>query len=611
MDEPETKASSPTEIVIDVASVGMLKERTDGSICEAGDSRPEHAEASDIEKNQEKEKTSWLSRLRKHAPVEVDQDGSVIMSTRQLVTVFIGKALRNSDDIYRLSLALFLAALDGTIVATALPTIGSDFQAYQAASWVANGYILTFDTFQPLFSKISDIFGRKHTLLFTIAVFEIGSILCGASTSIIMLIVSRVIAGVGGAGVFSMVFITISDIVPLQKRGKFQGIISAVFALSSVFGPLIGGSFTDHVSWRWNFYINIPFGVAATFMIFIYLHLPKPTGSLMDKIKRVDYSGTCLVLVFGTLLLLGLNFGGETFPWKSAGVIAPLVIAVVALACLVYYESRRAVEPIIPPQLFRLRTCVATFICNWFFGMTFFSLVYYLPTYFQVVRGDDATTSGLRMIPMQIAIAIGSTLSGLTISKWGRFKPLVIAGTCLMTIGTGLTTMFDVNTSFGEVYGFGIILGFGVGSLFASTVIAVQSAAERKDMATATGLCNFFRIMGGAVGVAASATLLNNSLQQTLQSFLPPDLVDATIRSTTFVHQGLPQQYFGQVINAYMIALRDIYYMNLGCAGVAFIASCCLKHSSVKKRKAPKQTEREDPNQSAEQPADLEKATNV
>ncbi|OZJ01503.1 hypothetical protein BZG36_05626, partial [Bifiguratus adelaidae] len=600
MDEAESKAASPAETVVVVASVGTVRERTDDNDI-TKDNHKEEAEDSDIgnsEKVQKSQKSNWLSRLRRHAPVEIDQDGSVIMGKRQLVTVFIG-----------LSLALFLSALDTTIVATALPTIGSDFQAYQAASWVVNGYILTFDTFQPIFSKVSDIFGRKHSILFSIAIFEIGSILCGASTSIIMLIVSRVIAGVGGAGVFSMVYVTISDIVPLQNRGKYQGIISAVFAFASVFGPLIGGSFTDHVTWRWNFYINIPLGVAATFMIFVYLHLPKPTGSFMDKIKRIDYGGTCLILIFGTLLLLGLNFGGDTFPWKSAGVLAPLVIAAIALAFLIYYESKHAVEPIIPPQLFRLRTCVATFICNWFFGMAFVSLVYYLPTYFQVVRGDDATTSGLRMIPMQIAMAIASTLSGWTISKWGRFKLVVVAGACLLTLGTGLTTMFNVNTSFGEVYGFGIILGFGVGSLFASTVIAVQSAAERKDVATATGLCSFFRIMGGAVGVAASATLLNNSLQQTLQNFLPPDLMEATIRSTTFVRNGLLQQYLDQVIHAYMIALQDIYYMNLGCAGVAFIATCFLKHSSVKERKPVEQAEKPGAEQSAEQSADLEKAT--
>ncbi|KAI8992588.1 major facilitator superfamily domain-containing protein [Pilobolus umbonatus] len=484
-----------------------------------------------------------------------------------------------------LQIALFLAALDGTIVSTALPKIGSDFNQMAIVSWVATSYILTFDIFQPLFSKLSDIFGRKRILLFGIAVFLIGSVLCGAAQSMIMLIIARAIAGIGAAGVFSMVFIIFSEIVPLEKRGSYQGILNGVFAISSVFGPLIGGTFTDYVSWRWNFYINLPIGAVATLVLIFCLKLPVPQQKLSDKLKRIDYAGSFIVLAFATLFLLALNFGGQTFPWKSAAVIVPLVLSFLLVGALVVVEKKYAKEPLMPPRLFKNRSVVSVLITNWFFGIVFFSCVYYLPVYFQVVRNDSAMWSGIRLIPMNLIVGVFSTLAGLCISKFGFYKPIISTGMGLVTLWIGLTTLFDRDTPFSQIYGITVIGGAGLGCVFSSAIIAIQASVPLRDIAVVTGLGNFARILGGALGVAISSTVLNTQLNEKLPLVLPPDLAAAVIQSSDFVNNGLPAEYLDVTLDIYTDALRMIWYVVIPMAGVGFISSLFVEHHSLAKQR--------------------------
>ncbi|KAI9474078.1 MAG: major facilitator superfamily domain-containing protein [Benjaminiella poitrasii] len=484
-----------------------------------------------------------------------------------------------------LQVSLFLAALDGTIVSTALPRIGSDFNQMSIVSWVATAYILTFDAFQPLFSKFSDIFGRKWILMFGIVVFLLGSVLCGAAKTMIMLIVCRAIAGIGAAAIFSMVFIIFSDLVPLEQRGKYQGIVNAVFALSSVFGPLIGGSFTDYVSWRWNFYINLPIGAVAMIILFIFLKLPTPQGRLSEKLKRVDYAGTIIVLIFATLFLLALNFGGQTFPWKSAAVIVPLVLSILLVGLLAVVEKKFVKEPLMPPRLFRNRSVVSVLITNWFFGMTFFSAIYYLPVYFQVVRNDSAMWSGIRLIPMQMVICVLSTGVGFFISKTGIYKPLICVGMALLTVWIGLVSLFDLHTPWSRIYGITIIGSGGLGCLFSSTIIALQASVDKKDIAVVTGLGNFSRILGGALGIAISSTVLNSQLTQELPKVIPYEQTMAVIQSSEYVNHGLPEEYLDATLEVYVEALRLIWYVFIPMSGLGFIASFFVKHHSIKRHK--------------------------
>ncbi|CEI89578.1 hypothetical protein RMCBS344292_03930 [Rhizopus microsporus] len=483
-----------------------------------------------------------------------------------------------------LQIALFLAALDGTIVATALPTIGSDFNSMSIVSWVATAYILTFDSFQPLFSKFSDIFGRKWILMFGIAVFLIGSLLCAVSTSIIMLIVFRAIAGIGAAAIFSMVFVVVADLVPLEKRASYQGIINAVFGVSSVCGPLIGGSFTDYVTWRWNFYINLPIGAVAMVMIFFFLYLPMPKEGFIAKLKRIDFVGTFIVLAFSTLFLLAMNFGGQTFPWKSAAVIVPLVLTVILVAILYYVETKVA-EPLMPPHLFKNRSVVAVLLTNWFLGMTFFSMLYYLPVYFQVVRGDSATWSGIRLIPMQLFLSVIATVVGFFISKSGIYKPLPPIGMALLTICVGLLSILDFDSSFSKIYGFTIIGGFALGFVIPAAIIALQASVEPKDIAVVTGLGNFSRILGGALGVAISSAILNTSLAQDLALYVPADIVSKILDSSNYVRNGCPPVYLEIVLKCYVDTIRLIWHVMIGMSGFGFCLSCLIKAHPIRKPK--------------------------
>ncbi|KAI9272045.1 major facilitator superfamily domain-containing protein [Helicostylum pulchrum] len=479
-----------------------------------------------------------------------------------------------------LQLSLFLAALDSTIVAPALPRIGSDFNQMTAVSWVATAYILTFDVFQPLFAKFSDIFGRKLILMFGIVVFLIGSLLCGVANSMIMLIISRAIAGIGGAGIFSMVFIIISDLVPLEQRGSYQGVVNSVFALSSVCGPLIGGSFTDYVTWRWNFYINLPIGAVAMVLLFVFLKMPVPQGNLKEKLKRIDYLGAVIVLVFATLFLLAMNFGGQLYPWKSAAVIVPLILSALLVIALVYVENK-VEEPLMPPRLFKNVSVASVLATNWFFGMTFFSMIYYLPIYFQVVRGDSAMWSGIRLIPMEMMIAVFSTCSGVFISKKGIFKPLLPIGMSLLTICVGLISLFGEDTSYSMIYGCTVIGGTGMGFMFSSAIIALQACAEPKDLGVVTGLGNFTRILGGALGVAIASAILNSSLAKELPKHVPADIVQNVLASSEYVRHGCPPEYFEIVLASYLEALHLIWYIITAMCGIGFCCSLNVRNARV------------------------------
>ncbi|KAG0167570.1 hypothetical protein DFQ30_005907 [Apophysomyces sp. BC1015] len=351
--------------------------------------------------------TTPTSAVTAAVEVATEQKDDSTSNRKVRVLTFIG-----------LQLALFLAALDGTIVSTALPTIGSDFNEMTLASWVATAYILTLDSFQPLFSKFSDIFGRKWILMFSIALFLFGSVLCGAAKSIIMLIVARAIAGIGGGGILSMVFVIIADLVPLEKRGSYQGVINSVFALASVFGPLIGGSFTDYVSWRWNFYINLPIGVAAMGVLLWFLQLPTPKDKFSEKLKRIDYVGTVIVLAFSTLFLLAMNFGGQMFPWNSAAVIVPLVLTGVLVCLLVVVESKYAKEPLMPPRLFKNQSVVSVL---WFMA----SLL--LVEQASVELRDIAVVTGLGSFTRILGGALGVAISSAVLnSSLNQNLPLVI-----------------------------------------------------------------------------------------------------------------------------------------------------------------------------------------
>jgi len=360
-------------------------------------------------------------------------------------------------------------------------------------------------------------------------------------------------------------------------------------------------------------------GAVAVAVLLYFLRLPTPKSKLSEKLKRVDYIGTVIVLAFSTLFLLALNFGGQTFPWKSAAVIVPLVLSVLLVGLLTVIEKRFAKEPLMPPRLFRNRSVVSVLFVNWFYGMSFFAAVYYLPVYFQVVRNDSAMWSGIRLIPMQLVLCFISTLAGLTISKTGVYRPMICIGMGLMTLWIGLTTLYDQTTPFSrkltlyilkktyfcllEIYGITILGSGSLGCLFSSTIIALQASVEIKDIAVVTGLGNFSRILGGALGVgksaetllyslspfysmiilAISSAVLNSHLNQELPNLLPIDEATKVIQSSEYVNHGLPEEYKVLAIEVYVHGLQMIWYVLIAMSGLGFIASFFVKHHSVRR----------------------------
>ncbi|KAI7870555.1 major facilitator superfamily domain-containing protein [Spinellus fusiger] len=466
-------------------------------------------------------------------------------------------------------IALFLVALDGNIVANAIPRIGSEFNQMSNVSWVANACILTFDVFQPLFSKISDIFGRKIILIIGVCLFLSGSALSGAAQTMVMLIIARSITGIGSAAIATMVLIAISDMVPLEKRGNYQGVINAAFIISSITGPLIGGSFTDHLTWRWGFYINLPIGAVALVMIILCLDLPVPKGNFQEKLKRIDYVGNILVLVSSTLFLLAINFGGQEYQWASVPVLIPLISSVLLVILLCIVESKYAVEPIMPPHLFKSRSFVSILIANTFFGISFYGVSYYMPMYFQIILGDTATWSGIRLIPMEATIGVSSTLIGFLVTKTGMYRLFMIIGMGVFVISLGLISLLNVEME-NPFYTLNTYFLFNIGSgpFYSCPMIALQAGLEKRDYAVAIGLNNFTRILGGALGIAISSAILNSTLKKELVLLIPPSEAQKAIDSIEYIHMGLPSNYLETALNVYVKGFQLIWYVLAGIAGV-------------------------------------------
>ncbi|CAG8592801.1 12488_t:CDS:1 [Ambispora leptoticha] len=503
-------------------------------------------------------------------------DQTTLLPFKQLLIVFMG-----------LSLAIFLSSLDQTIVSTALPKIASDFHALSDISWVGTAYLLTSTAFQPLYGKFSDIFGRKSSFLFAISTFVVGSVLCGASVDMPMLIVSRAIAGIGGGGIMSLVMIIISDIVPLRERGKYQGIIGGTFTISSVVGPLIGGAFTDHISWRWAFYINLPTAALTIIIIITMLHLPHVYGSLKEKIKRIDFIGTIFLVASIVIILLPLNWGGNTYSWDSPIVISLFCVGAVLVCVFIFIEFRIAIEPVIPQHLFKLRNPVLVYITSFFIGMAFYGFIYYLPLYFQAVRGYSATEAGLQLIPLVLGLVLFSTVSGFATTVTGSYRPWIIFGYGLTTVASGLLSTLNENSNRGEEIGYLLIAGAGLGCSMQTVLLAAQSSVEHKDIAVVTSLSSFFRTIGGVFGVAISGAIFNNKLSSYLIDTLPSNIpLELVKNSVEYIHT-LPPDTQTSIIHAYVHALSYVFFVAIPMAGVATITSLFIKHIPLRKTLGP------------------------
>lgn len=469
-----------------------------------------------------------------------------------------------------LMLVLFLAALDQTIVSTALPTIAGELGGLDQLSWVVTSYLLASTASTPLWGKISDLVGRKIVLQSAVIIFLVASALAGLSANMGQLIGFRALQGLGGGGLMVLVLATIADVVAPRDRGKYTGLFGAVFAVSMIVGPLLGGFFVDSLSWRWIFYINLPLGLVSLVVLQMVLRLPREHRNVV-----IDWWGAALMVSGVVLALLVVEWGGRTFAWGSPQILLMSAAAVILLVLFVRQELRTE-EPIVPMRLFRERVFSVVAGMGFLLGFGMFGAIVYLPVFLQVVQGHDPTTSGLMLLPLMAGLLTMSIVSGRVVSNTGKYRVFPIVGTAVATIGMALFTQLQVQTPYWQVATFMVILGTGMGMFMQVLVIAVQNAVDQRDLGAATSGTTFFRSMGGSFGTAVLGAVLGATLNSQLQARFPGAAIpDGALGSPEQV-AALPPAVRTPVLESLTVAIDRMFVISAVIMLVAFVLSWWL-----------------------------------
>src|SRR5215467_2791706 len=468
-----------------------------------------------------------------------------------------------------LFLVLLLAALDQTIVSTALPTIVGELGGLTHLSWVVTAYLLSSTVAGPLYGKFGDLHGRKVVLQVAIVIFLVGSALCGLAQNMLQLVIFRALQGIGGGGLIVTTMAIISDLIPPRERGRYQGLFGATFGFATIIGPLLGGFFVDQLSWRWIFYINLPTGAVALAVIASVLSSPT-----QRRYHAIDYVGAVLLTLALTALILFTSLGGTTYPWSSP-IILGLIVTSLLAAGLFAAAERRAGEPILPLELFRNRNFAIASSVGLIVGISLFGSVTYLPIYLQVVKGETPSASSLQLTPMMLGMLVTSIVSGRIISRWGRYKPFPIAGTAIMTIGLILVSRLSIEGSVWQTSADALLLGLGMGMVMQVLVLAVQNSVDYKHLGVATSGTMLFRSIGGAIGVSLFGAIFAIGLNSMLGNLAPPGGGEITVNPMAL--QSLPPELRARYMEAVMVALHPVFLLAAGVAALGFALTWLLR----------------------------------
>ncbi|KAL1310695.1 hypothetical protein AAFC00_000954 [Neodothiora populina] len=490
-----------------------------------------------------------------------------------------------------LGMAVFLAALDVTIITTALPTISEYFHSSAGYTWIGSAYLLGNAASVPSWGKISDIFGRKPILLIANAVFLIGSLVAALSNSIGMLIAARAIQGIGGGGLVTLVNICISDLFSMRRRGAYFGIIGGVWAFASAVGPIVGGAFTEKVTWRWCFYINLPLDGAAFLIILFFLDLKTPKTPLIEGLKAIDWLGSLLIVGGVLMFLFGMEYGGVTYPWDSATVLCLIIIGIFTMVLFALNEKYVAKYPVMPLRIFKYRSNVASFGACFIHGFVFISSSYYLPLYFQAVRGATPLLSGVYILPSALALSFASMATGIFIRKSGMYLPPIWLGFAFMLLGMGLFVDFDAHSGWAKIIIYQIILGIGIGPNFQAPLIALQTKVQPRDIATATATFGFVRQLATSISVVIGGVVYQNEMEKranTLRAALGDEaaskLTGGGAGANVELIDSLPPEPREVARTQFAQSLRPMWIMYVCIAAVGLIVSLFISKNTLSRQ---------------------------